>query len=225
MQNILNISKSWHDHIPSLKRIILLILAILFVEFFVLLLKGQRLPFSQNYLLVFLRAADVFILAIWGPWSFKGLDIWKVVKDALIVTLFFAGAGFVLLMGWKQFYGSSLLKISYEKGFFNNQFIAVAFFTTRCLISPVAEELFFRGIIYRKIREKLNVWICMAVVSSIFALIHFYFSRQLLAGLMPFLGSVVFCLGYEKTKFILTPILLHISGNFIIFFSPFLRFI
>ncbi len=55
-----------------------------------------------------------------------------------------------------------------------------------------------------------------------FASIHILFSN---AVLFPLLGSVVFCVGYEVTKTILTPILLHISGNLIIYMSPFIRWI
>lgn len=225
MQDILNISKIWHDPIPSLKRVIILILAVLFVESFAFQLRGYPLPFSKIYLLGLLRAVDVFILVIWGPWSLKGVDIWNVVKDALVVTFFFAGAGLLFLMGWKDVVGSSMLKLSH--GLFNQTWqTLIAFFATSCFFSPVAEEFIFRGILYRIMREKLAAWICVAAVSFIFAFIHYYFNGQApIQALMPFLGSLIFCIGYEKTKFILTPILLHISGNLIIFSSPFLRFI
>ncbi len=219
MQDIFNISKSWHDPLPSLKRVIILILAVLFVESFAFLLKDHSFPFSKIYLLGLLRAADIFILLVWGPWSFKGIDISKVVKDALVVTSLFAWAGLLFLMTWKIVFGSSMLKLDHR--LFNQTGPAlIAFYATACFLSPVAEELIFRGILYRTMREKLRVWISILVVSSLFAFIHYYISGQ---AIMPFLGGLIFCIGYEKTKFILTPILLHISGNLIIFFSPFLK--
>jgi len=216
MQDILHISQSWHDPVSSLRRVIILILAILFVESFAYLLK-------DNSFLGILRTADILILLLWGPGFFKGVEFSKVVQDALKVTVFFTLTGILFLIGWKIVFGSSMLGLTYEKGFLNNRVMVIIFFTTRCLLSPVAEELFFRGIIYRKIRENLNAWISIGAVSLLFAFIHFYFSGQTLSqSFMPFLGSLIFCLGYEKTKFILTPILLHISGNFIIFLSPFI---
>jgi len=185
----------------------------------------------------FLRAADIFILLVWGPGFFKGIELSKVISDALKVTIFFTATGILFLMGWKLILGSSMLHIAYEKEFFYHKFRAVFFFATSCLLSPVAEELFFRGIIYRKIRERWNMWICTGAVSLLFALIHYYFYTRdpgipplslitvLFCFGFPFSGSLIFCLGYEKTKFILTPILLHISGNLIIFLSPFFRIV
>ena len=220
MQDIFNISKSWHDPLSSLKRVITLILAILFVESFAFLLKDHSFPFLKIYLLQgLLRGADIFILLVWGPWSFKGIDISRVIKDALVVTSFFAGAGLLFLVTWKIVFGSSMLKLDHR--LFDQTIPAlIAFYATACFLSPVAEELIFRGILYRAMRERFRFWICILVVSSLFAFIHYYFSGQ---ALMPFLGSLVFCIGYEKTKFILTPILLHISGNLIIFLSPFIN--
>ncbi|MBW1768729.1 MAG: CPBP family intramembrane metalloprotease [Deltaproteobacteria bacterium] len=219
MQNIFHISQHWHDPVPGLRRVITLILAILFVESFACLL-------NDNSLLGILRAVDILILLFWGPWFYKGAEFSRVVRDALKVTIFFVLAGILFLIGWKLIFGSSMLRLTYEKGFLNHKIMIIIFFTTRCLLSPVAEELFFRGIIYRKIRENLSAWISITAVSLLFAFIHFYFSGQTLSqSFMPFLGSLVFCLGYEKTKFILTPILLHISGNFIIFLSPFISLI
>lgn len=216
MQDIFRISRRWHDPVPGLRRVIILILAILFVESFAYLLK-------DNSFLGILRTADILILLFWGPGFFKGVEFSRVARDALQVTVFFTLAGILFLIGWKTVFGSSMLGLTYEKGFLDNRIMVIIFFTNSCLISPVAEELFFRGIIYRKIRENLNAWISIGAVSLLFAFIHFYFSGQTLSqSLIPFLGSLIFCLGYEKSKFILTPILLHISGNFIIFLSPFI---
>ncbi|MBW2016425.1 MAG: CPBP family intramembrane metalloprotease [Deltaproteobacteria bacterium] len=97
-----------------------------------------------------------------------------------------------------------------------------AFFLTACLLSPTAEELFFRGLIYRRLRAHLGIGISMAAVTLLFIGLHFIFSRQII---IPLLGSLVFCLGYEVHKSIFTPLFLHIFGNLLIYLSPLIPFI
>ena len=221
MQNLFSISKGWYDPVSGLTRAITLIFAVLVVESSAFLLRDKYPQVSPIFLLGFIRAVDISILLMWGPWSFKKTDIAKAVKDTLFITLFFTVSGLLFLICWKNVFGSSMLKLD-VKTLHNMGSTLIAFYIISCLLSPVAEELFFRGIFYRKMREKWNIWICIGVVSSLFAFIHYYFSGQ---AIVPFSGSLVFCIGYEKTKFILAPILLHISGNLIIYLSPFLSFI
>ncbi|MDY7034605.1 MAG: type II CAAX endopeptidase family protein [Thermodesulfobacteriota bacterium] len=221
MQDIFSIPKRWHDPVSSLTRASILILTILVVEYFAFVLKDTYFPFPSIYLLAFLRAADLLILLTWGPWIFKGSGISKRIKEAAIVTLFFTVSGLLFLICWKNIFGASMLRLN-DMIFHQRASELIAFYITSCLLSPVVEEFIFRGILYRKVREKWNMWICIGVISTIFALIHLYFNGR---ALMPFLGSLIFCLGYEKTKFILAPIFLHISGNMIIFLSPFIPFI
>lgn len=224
MQNIFRISESWHDPVPGLKRTITLIFAVLIIESFSFLGKGQPLPFHQIYLLGLLRTVDVFVLLTWGPLTLERIEISEVLRDALGFTFLVSAAGIIFLACWKFLFGSSMLKLG--PGLFHQSVSTrIAFYVTSCVVSPIAEELFFRGLIYRKLREKYGAWICIFSVSVLFAFTHYYFNRQVMQALMPFLGSLIFCLGYEKAKFILTPILLHIFGNLIIFLSPFLGFL
>jgi len=220
MQNIFSISKRWHDPVLSTTRATILILTVLALESFVFLIK-RIFPYSPIYLLGLLRAADLVILLILGTWNFKGPKIKSEIKDALFVTLLFAGAGLVFLIFWKHILGASMLKLNSNASFQNGAVLS-AFYVTSCLLSPAVEEFIFRGILYRKIREKWNVWISIGIISLLFALIHWFFNGN---ALFPFLGSLIFCIGYEKTKSILTPILLHIAGNIIIFCSPYISFI
>ena len=221
MYSVFSISKRWYDPVSSLTRAILLILAVLGIESFAFLLKNNSLPFSPIYFLGLLRLTDISLLLIWGPWSLRVDDISLRIKESLTEAVSFALASIVFLGFWKIIFGSPLLKID-DKIFHQNGLIVAAFYITSCLLSPMAEELIFRGIVYRKMRNEWNMWICIFIVSLFFALIHLFFNNKIF---IPFLGSLIFCLGYEKTKFILTPILLHIIGNLIIFLSPFLSFL
>ena len=87
------------------------------------------------------------------------------------------------------------------------------FFLVGGLIGPVAEEVFFRGVLYSFLRR----WgVALAVVLStlIFVLPH-------LAGRgIPFtqtVGGIVFAVAYEVEGSLMVPITIHVLGNVAIF--------
>jgi membrane protease YdiL (CAAX protease family) len=221
MQNILRLSKSWRDPVSSLNRLITLILAVIAVETAAFYLRDTLPQFPPVYLLGMVRFADSLILLIFGPWSLKQTFLSETLKQSLMVTLFFLFAGFLFLIIWKNTIGTSLLKLDTVL-FRQDNPAMIAFYMTSCLLSPLAEELVFRGLLYRKMREKWNPWLCAGIVSPVFALVHLYFTNQVL---LPLLGGLIFCLGYEKTKSILTPLFLHTGGNLAIFLSPLMPFV
>lgn len=90
----------------------------------------------------------------------------------------------------------------------------ILFFLVGGIISPVTEELFFRGIIYGFLRR----WgaVSAVVFSSLaFVLAHHMVSTGLL--FIPFTGGIVFALAYEIEKKLMVPITLHVLGNLAIF--------
>lgn len=90
----------------------------------------------------------------------------------------------------------------------------ILFFLVGGIISPITEELFFRGVIYGFLRR----WgaISAVVFSSLaFVLAHHMVSTGLL--FIPFTGGIVFALAYEIEKNLMVPITLHVLGNLAIF--------
>ena len=84
-------------------------------------------------------------------------------------------------------------------------------------IGPVAEELFFRGLIYGYLR-RWGVWPALVLSTSVFALLH--------AGaggvpIVPMVGALVFALSYEIEKKLLVPITIHVLGNVTLFSLPY----
>jgi uncharacterized protein len=221
MQGIFGFSKSWHHPVPSLRRSGLLVLLVLGVETLAFFLKGEKDTFLGIYLQFFVRLMDVLILLCLGQWSSGGKDIPSALKETLFIVIILSLAGFVFLAGYKSIAGTSMLNATGILSKYRGKEL-ILFYMTSCLVSPVTEEFFFRGILYRRMRTYLAVWISVSLVSLLFALTHYYFSDQIY---LPFLGSLLFCVAYEKTKSILTPILLHISGNMLIFSTPFLGFL
>lgn len=219
MQNLLRISESWHDPVTGLNRFLGLIIAVCLAEVIAVLLKGI-LPFSPVYLQGLVRVTDICILLLFGPWSLDNLPKSSILKENLLLVVAVCIAGILFLFLWKQFLGFSFILIR-KPPQHQEVSVLIAFLLTACLISPVAEELVFRGLLYRKMREKWHPLLCIGLLSLAFALVHFIFSGQ---GLVPFAGSLIFCSGYEKTKSVLTPIFLHIAGNLMIFLMPYMPF-
>ena len=77
------------------------------------------------------------------------------------------------------------------------------------IIAPIAEELLFRGLIFKLLRKKYSFFAAAATSSIIFALIH----RASLNILPLFVISFVFAYLYEKTQNIATPMILHSIHN------------
>jgi membrane protease YdiL (CAAX protease family) len=85
----------------------------------------------------------------------------------------------------------------------------LAFFFLAVVLAPVAEELFFRGVIYRFFKAKIGMTLAMLLSAVLFALVH--------NSLHAFVGLVV--LGvllarlYESTGDIRVPMLFHAAFN------------
>jgi membrane protease YdiL (CAAX protease family) len=81
------------------------------------------------------------------------------------------------------------------------------------IIGPVAEEIFFRGILYGYFRQ-WGVYPAVALSTVFFVLPH------LSGGLLPvtqLVGGIVFALAYEKEENLMVPITIHCLGNLAIF--------
>lgn len=86
------------------------------------------------------------------------------------------------------------------------------------VVSPVAEELFFRGLIYGFLRR----WGVIAALTGstlIFALAHLFGPS---INYTQIVGGIVFALAYEFSGSLITPITIHIIGNLALFSIPLL---
>jgi uncharacterized protein len=85
-------------------------------------------------------------------------------------------------------------------------------FITACIISPIYEEILYRGFLYRWIRTKYGVKTGIIISSTTFMLIHIPTYNTLPVN---FLTGLVFAWTYEKTKSIVPAIILHAAFNMI----------
>jgi len=87
------------------------------------------------------------------------------------------------------------------------------FFLTGGLIGPIAEEFYFRGILYSFLR-KSGVFIAMGTTTLIFASFHFSGSNL---PMIQIFGGLLFAASFEYSKSLITPIVIHCLGNLAIF--------
>ncbi|RYD28341.1 MAG: CPBP family intramembrane metalloprotease, partial [Verrucomicrobiaceae bacterium] len=82
-----------------------------------------------------------------------------------------------------------------------------------CLVAPVAEEILYRGVLFRSLANRTGVWAAAALSAVIFSAVHFY-------DLQGFLSVAIFgfaaALLYAATGSLLPAILLHVLHNALI---------
>ena len=92
-------------------------------------------------------------------------------------------------------------------------------FVVLVIVTPFAEELLFRGLLYGGLRaRKLPVWASALVVSALFGLAH----GQLNVGIDVFCLSLVACYARELTGSIWAGVVMHMIKNFIAFVIVFI---
>lgn len=80
------------------------------------------------------------------------------------------------------------------------------------LIGPVAEEFFFRGIIYGYFR-RWGIVPALLLSTLLFVLMH----PVLTFALTQTIGGIVFALAYERERNLMVPMTIHVLGNGAIF--------
>ena len=77
------------------------------------------------------------------------------------------------------------------------------------IVVPIAEEVFFRGVLYKWLRERWGVFIGVSVSSLIFGLVHI----DIAIAATAFILGIVLALVYEYSNSVWTAILIHIINN------------
>ncbi len=88
----------------------------------------------------------------------------------------------------------------------------VLFFLVGGCIAPVAEELFFRGILYTFFR-RWGIICALAVSTAVFVALH----APIGIPYTQIVGGIVFALAYETTGNLTAPMTIHCLGNLAIF--------
>lgn len=83
-------------------------------------------------------------------------------------------------------------------------------FVSAAIISPIYEEIFYRGFLYRWFRSKYGLLAGMFISSFIFMIVHIPTFNSLP---YTFLSGLVFAWTYEKTQSIYPPMIIHGTFN------------
>ena len=97
--------------------------------------------------------------------------------------------------------------------------INVGTFFSVCILAPIVEELFFRGVVERiLLKLKTSPWVGIIASAMLFAMTH-EFPYQAISA---FIGGVIYGWVYYKTKSIYLTFIMHAVNNIIVFIGFFL---
>ena len=77
------------------------------------------------------------------------------------------------------------------------------------ILAPIAEELVFRGLVFRRLKNYTNFWVAALVSSTLFGLYHMNLGQ----GIYAFLFGILLCAVYSRINNLIAPILLHFAAN------------
>jgi membrane protease YdiL (CAAX protease family) len=202
----------------KLSTLIYAIVVIAAVEIVARLLINQDLiaPLSA---LGFARLAEIFFLLILinirekslSPIGLVSTNAYQGIKKGLTWAVFFgAAAGLALLIIYLL--GVNVLKL-FQMQLPAGGYKLIGFFLVGAFIAPVAEEIFFRGILYGFFRR----WgmLTALVLSTLFFVLS-HPSRHAIP-VTQMIGGILFAVAYEMEKNLLVPIIIHVLGNLAIF--------
>lgn len=95
---------------------------------------------------------------------------------------------------------------------------ALIAFISAVVISPIYEEIFYRGFMYRFFRNRVGIPSAIVISSLIFTIAHIPTYNAMPVN---FLGGVIFALAYERTNSIWPPVLIHGLTNAVFVFATF----
>jgi hypothetical protein len=129
-----------------------------------------------------------------------------------------AGFGLLAALGWAGLHAAGVDPVRFvQPGSVARQASPLLLFLVGGLVGPVAEELYFRGMVYGSLR-RWGFWPALALSTLMFSLLHAGASGLPITQIV---GGLVFAVAYEIEKTLLVPITIHVLGNLAIFSLPY----
>lgn len=133
------------------------------------------------------------------------------VKQLLLVIAFFIMYS-VLVNQLIQWSGLHILFPYYSEevaaSLFNTSILLIVYLAV-ALLAPISEELIYRGLIYRRLRDYIGIKWAMVMSALIFGLIH----GNMVQFVFAFLIGVALAAVYERYKTIWAPVAAHMAVN------------
>ena len=135
----------------------------------------------------------------------KKAPVWKYFARLLMVLALSLGFNNLVLIGNLASYDSA-----YEETL-STLYSASLPVQIICLgiLVPICEELVFRGLMFKRLRERGPFWQAALYASAVFAFLH----MNMIQMLYGFLMGLVFCYIYEKYGSVKAPVAAHIAVN------------
>lgn len=156
-------------------------------------------------ILIKIREKSLLPIGLTSTGAYQGIK-----KGLTWAVIFGAAAGLALLI--INLLGTNVLKL-FQMQLPADGYKLIVFFLVGAFIAPVAEEIFFRGILYGFFRR----WgVLPALVLSMLFFVLSHPSRHTIP-VTQIIGGILFAVAYEMEKNLLVPITIHILGNLAIF--------
>ena len=203
----------------EIRTLIIAFVIIACLEAFAKVVSAKGLLSQPMIILGVARLLDIIMLtlavSIWGDGLASiGLAQPKMAQGFQKGLIWSAGFGIATLIAFSILYGLSidalaLIHMDLPKS--SGQIII--FFFVGGIVGPIAEEIFFRGILYGFFR-RWGVLIAIIVSTLLFVLAH-----PVLPGIpvTQVVGGIVFALAYERERSLMAPLTIHVLGNMAIF--------
>ncbi|MES5949289.1 CPBP family intramembrane glutamic endopeptidase [Bacillus toyonensis] len=141
----------------------------------------------------------------WSEVGIRSFSIkdWKFIVLLTIILM----AGDVIVMVLTSFIGNSYENSKTEAIQQSVNFFTVLIaFISAAVISPIYEEIFYRGFLYRWLRTRFGMMWAIFLSSLIFTIIHIPTYNAMPVN---FLSGIVFAWAYERTNSIWPPVIIH----------------
>lgn len=202
----------------EIKTLVISLVIIVCLEAFAKLVSANGLCYPMIILGV-ARLLDIILLMlvvlIWGKGlSSIGLAQSKIFHGLKKGLIWSAGFGLITLIAFFALYvvGINALELVHNHLPKSPGRITI-FFLVGGVVGPIAEEIFFRGILYGFFR-RWGILIALALSTLIFMLAHPVFPGIPVTQVV---GGIVFALAYEIEGSLMAPITIHVLGNMAIF--------
>jgi membrane protease YdiL (CAAX protease family) len=162
---------------------------------------------SLSFLVVALAAARM--VKPLHPWQFglRPTPFWRAVGWTVLgLAVFWA-----LLLAYSAIAGAPEQTTADDIGADKSNFLLISAGILFVVIAPIAEELFFRGLVYGALRNSWSPIPAMLAVGVVFGALHVSSGIEAVPPLM--LLGIVFCWIYEKTGSLYPCIALHAFNN------------
>jgi membrane protease YdiL (CAAX protease family) len=179
---------------------------------------GTRTQFPRLWLIMAARtgqAIAVVGLTVIQTGGTKDLGlgrkaIWPGIRTGLLWSVGFAAVAGSLLLGA---FMAGLNPLSWVRSPLpESASQCVLYFFVGGIVAPVAEEIFFRGLIFGYLR-RWGVPTAVLISTALFALVHV----RVAVPVTQIVGGIVFAVAYHKGRSLMVPMVIHMLGNLAIF--------